>query len=231
MQIENKETSSHEPKVPLEFFIEGKKYETFDQYKTGAELKQLGGIPLETELFLSINKPYKDELIENKTKVNLARPDKEYFFVKRKLDFTINKVPFVWYKQYIRGVQIRELGKISPDEDLFLDLKGDYQDDFIDDDEIVDLARDGKEHFVSVPKEVDYTIIVNAEPKQWKLRTISFEQVVVLAFGSFDDNPRRGYTVTYSRGVEPKPEGTMVKGSIIRVKNKMIFDVTATDQS
>ena len=35
---------THKPKTPLKFVIEGKEYETFDQYKTGAELKQLAGI-------------------------------------------------------------------------------------------------------------------------------------------------------------------------------------------
>ncbi|MDN3606381.1 multiubiquitin domain-containing protein, partial [Kaistella yonginensis] len=52
-----------------------------------------------------------------------------------------------------------------------------------------------------------------------------------LAFGSYDNNPNKGYTVTYSRGWDPKSEGTMVKGAVVRVKNKMIFDVTATDKS
>ena len=57
------ESHSQNQKAPLTFVIEGKEYEAFDQYKTGAELKQLAGIPLDTELFLSISKPYQDELI------------------------------------------------------------------------------------------------------------------------------------------------------------------------
>ena len=48
------DSHSHNPKVPLKFVIEGKEYETFDQYKTGAELKQLAGIPLDTELFCQL---------------------------------------------------------------------------------------------------------------------------------------------------------------------------------
>ena len=198
---------------------------------TGAELKQLAGIPLETELFLSISKPYQDELIENSTRINLARPETEYFFVKKKLHFFINDKPFTWYKQYIRGVQIRELGNISTDEDIFLDINADWQDDQIFDDEVVDLARPGKEKFFSKPKSTEFMIIVNARQHIWKDETISFEQLIVLAFGSYDNNPNTGYTVTYSRGWSPKPEGTMVKGSAVRVKNKMIFDVTATDKS
>lgn len=222
---------THKLKHPLQFVIEGKKYETFDQYLTGVELKQLAGIPLDTELFLSIKKPYADELIENEKSVNLARPETEYFFVKKKLEFFINGEPFTWYKQFINGLEIRELGKIPHDHNIFLDIKEGWADDQIMDDEIVDLARPGRERFFSKPKQTEFTIIVNAREKIWKAREISFEQVVTLAFGSFDPNPNIGYTVTYSRGHEPKPEGTMVKGAVVKVKNKMIFDVTATDKS
>jgi hypothetical protein len=218
-------------KVPLRFTIEGKEYETSQQYLTGTELKQLAGIPLETELFLSISRPYDDELIENDTRVNLARPETEYFFVKKKLSFTINGVKFDWYKQYIRGVQIRELGKIAPEDELYLDIPGDWQDDVIENDEIVDLARPGTEHFVSKPKPKEFKIIVNAREKAWKEPSISFEQVVALAFDTYDNNPNRGYTVTYSKGPKPNREGTMVRGSVVFVKNNMIFDVTATDKS
>lgn len=136
-----------ESKKPLKFVVEGKEYETFDQYITGAELKQLAGVPEDVELYLSIRKPYHDELIENTTRVNLARPETEYFFVKRKLSFTIDGHPYVWYKQFISGKQLRELGNINPEDEIYLDLPNGWQDDFIDDDEIVDLARPGTEHF------------------------------------------------------------------------------------
>lgn len=231
MEIKINGEQLHSPKTPLKFVIEGKDYETCEQYLTGAELKQLAGIPLETELFLSISKPYNDELIENDTRVNLARPETEYFFVKKKLHFTINGVPFVWYKQYIRGVQIREQGKISPDYELYLDIPDGWNDDEIEDDEIVDLARPGVEHFISKLKQKEFKIIVNAREKVWAHTIISFEQVIVLAFGSYDNNPNKGYTVTYSKGPKSNQEGTMVKGSVVDVKNNMIFDVTATDKS
>jgi hypothetical protein len=220
-----------ENKVALKFVIEGKPYETFDQYKTGAALKQLAVIPLDTELYLSIAKPYKDELIENDTRVDLARPETEYFFVKKKLLFSINKTEYTWYKQYIRGAQIRELGKIPLEDDIFLAIEKPFEDELITDDERVDLARPGKEYFFSKEKPADFTIIVNATPKAWKENTISFDQVVILAFGAISNRPETGYTVTNSRGWDPKSEGTMIKGSVVRVKNKMVFDVTATDKS
>lgn len=220
------------PAIPsLKLIIEGKQYETFEQYLTGAQLKELAGLPLESDLFLSITRPYKDELIENDKLVNLARPEMEYFFVKKKLHFSIDGKPFVWYKQFIRGIQIRELGNIPPEVDIFLDIKEGWEDDLITNDEVVDLARPGKEKFITKPAPVKFTVIVNAQEKEWDKPTISFEQVVKLAFGTYDPDPRKGYTVTYCRGHEPKPEGTMVKNSVVRVKNKMVFNVTATDKS
>ncbi|GHT35945.1 hypothetical protein AGMMS49574_26630 [Bacteroidia bacterium] len=216
-------------KVPLKFIIEGKEYETCEQYMTGAELKQLAGIPLETELFLSVSKPYNDELIGNDTRVNLARPETEYFFVKKKLLFTINGVQYTWYKQFIRGIQIRELAKISPNDDLFLDLPDGWKDDFIEDDEIVDLARPGVEHFVSRPKIKGVEIIVNQSIKKYDKPKIAFEEVVRLANGSYD--PNRGYTVKYSDGPKENPNGLMSKGTEVFVKHNMNFNVRSNHQS
>lgn len=230
MEHKNGATEAQKLKSPLKFIIEGEEFETLDQYKTGAELKQLKGIPLETELYLSIIKPYNDELIENDKSVNLARPDTEYFFVKKKLHFTINKVPFVWYKQFIRGLQIRELGSISPNDDLYLDLKDGYEDDFITDDEIIDLARPGKENFFSKKIETQFAIIVNGREKSWDKRRISFDEVVTLAEGNVSTGTK-AYTVTYLKGPKQNPQGEMAKGDVVFVINKMIFNATATDKS
>lgn len=230
MQNKNEADEAKKLKTPLKFIIEGQEFETLDQYKTGAELKQLKGVPLETELYLSVIKPYDDELIQNDKVVNLARPETEYFFVKKKLHFTINKLPFTWYKQFIRGIQIRELGNINPTDDLYLDLKDGYEDDFITDDEIVDLARPGKEKFFSMGVETQIAIIVNGREKFWDKRRISFEEVVALAEGNVS-NSNKAYTVTYLKGPKQNPEGEMAKGDVVFVINKMIFNATATDKS
>ncbi len=229
MNSKDSAPNAQKDKVPLKFVIEGKEYETCEQYMTGAELKQLAGIPLETELFLSISKPYNDELIENDTRVNLARPETEYFFVKKKLHFTINGVQYTWYKQFIRGTQIRELGNITREDELYLDLPDGWKDDFIEDDEIVDLARPGVEHFVIRPKIHGVEIIVNQSKKKYDKTKISFDEVVRLAMGSYD--PNRGYTVKYSEGPKENPKGLMSKGTEVYVKHNMKFDVASTHQS
>ncbi len=80
-------------------------------------------------------------------------------------------------------------------------------------------------------KQKDIIIIVNAREKPWNEKEISYKQVVELAFGSYSDDPNVIYTVTYSRGEEPKHEGSLVKGASVKVKKGMVFNVTQTNKS
>ena len=213
----------------LSISIDGGKYEWHHQYITGAELKKLAEIDEHKELYLSVKSPWPDELIANDANVDLARPGIEHFFTKKQLRFTINAVVYEWDRQYITGLQLREIGKISADHDIYLQIKPPYEDELITDDTRVDLARPGVEHFIT--KERAVVIIVNGREKQWESKKISFAEVVTLAFGTFNENATTAYTVTYKRGPVENPEGSMVKGNIVYVKTKMIFNVTATDKS
>lgn len=73
------------------------------------------------------------------------------------------------------------------------------------------------------------TVYVNGQAKQVEKREYTFEEVVRLAF----DNPNSNfeYTVTYSKGEEPKKEGTLVAGQTVKMKEGMVFDVTETNKS
>lgn len=75
------------------------------------------------------------------------------------------------------------------------------------------------------------TIIVNTRPKKWSKREISYEEVVILAFGSYSEDPNVVYTVTFSKGPDHKREGSMVKGQSVKVKEGMVFNVTQTNKS
>jgi len=77
----------------------------------------------------------------------------------------------------------------------------------------------------------EITIIVNAKPKSWLGKTIVFQEVVVLAFGVYDNTGSAAYTVSYKKGEDKKPEGIMTEGDSIHVKDQMIFNVTRTDKS
>ena len=80
-------------------------------------------------------------------------------------------------------------------------------------------------------KDKEYIILVNAREKVWNEKEISFDQVVILAFGTISNDPNVSYTVTYKKGDNDKPEGIMVKGDEVKVKDGIRFNVTQTNRS
>jgi hypothetical protein len=213
----------------LQLTFESKKFVWTHQYISGKEAKHLFQVPLASDLYLAIAAPWEDELIKDDEKVDLARPGIEQFFVKKKLGYTINGKEFESNKQYIRGAILRHEGDIPPTDEIYLINPKPWDDELIEDQEWVDLARPGKEHFVS--KKIEICIIVNGREKEWHEKTISYIEVVKLAFPNYDGNTNILYTVTYSGGPKQNPEGTMTIGDSIFVKNKTVFNVTATNRS
>lgn len=147
------------------------------------------------------------------------------------LKLTINGKHYEWRLEYILGAEIRKLGNIPAEEDIFLAIRKPWEDESITNETKVNLARPEIEHFYSKDKNQRIGIIVNGRPKPWNEKSISFEQVVILAFGVYDPDPNKVYTVTYDKGPHENPHGSMVKGDTVIVKNKMIFNVTCTDKS
>lgn len=81
------------------------------------------------------------------------------------------------------------------------------------------------------PHDKTITIIVNGREKEVTGKEITYEQVVNLAF---DNNPPVGefivITVTFSKG-EDRKEGSLQPGDTVKIKDGMVFNVTATDKS
>jgi hypothetical protein len=75
------------------------------------------------------------------------------------------------------------------------------------------------------------TIIVNARSKTITERELTFREVVALAFPNPVFSDTIIYTVTYKRGEGKKPEGSLVEGESVHVKEGMIFNVDKTDRS
>lgn len=75
----------------------------------------------------------------------------------------------------------------------------------------------------------NFTIIVNGREKVVTEKEMSFAEIVALA--NLPAGPNIVYTVTFKRGHGNKPEGTLVDGETIKIKEGMIFNVTATDKS
>ncbi len=73
-------------------------------------------------------------------------------------------------------------------------------------------------------------IYVNSRPKTWDKKEISYEEVIVLAFGSYQGNDSIEYTVAWILKNENQ-SGTLVKGTDVKVKQDMRFNVKRTDRS
>jgi hypothetical protein len=75
------------------------------------------------------------------------------------------------------------------------------------------------------------TIVVNTRPREWAERTISYEEVVELAYPGQPVGDGEDVTVRFTRGHVEKREGSLTPGRSVKVKNKMVFDVYRTSRS
>lgn len=75
-----------------------------------------------------------------------------------------------------------------------------------------------------------FEIVVNGSKKTWNHERIDYSQAVDLAYPP-PHTPTELFTVQYSHGPRENPEGTLVKGHSVKVKNGMEFDVLRTDKS
>lgn len=77
----------------------------------------------------------------------------------------------------------------------------------------------------------EFSIIVNGRQKVVIENEISFAEIIALAFDNPPTGPNIIFTVTYRKGENHKPEGTLIAGAKVKVKDGMVFNVTATDKS
>ena len=76
------------------------------------------------------------------------------------------------------------------------------------------------------------TIIVEGTPHEWPKGTeISYAEVVTLEVPDYPQHTEITYSVTYRKGNGDKPEGILVLGGSIKVKDGMEFSVSETGES
>ena len=127
------------------------------------------------------------------------------------------------------GKTLRDLFALPADAELLRDYESPHDQPVADDSAA--LFGDGPV-FRTRKRQVSITIIVNGRPKVIQnKKELTFDEIVALAF----DNPPTGQnvvlTITYRRGPADKPEGTVIAGETVKIKDGMIFNVTATDKS
>jgi len=73
------------------------------------------------------------------------------------------------------------------------------------------------------------TIYINGRSFEVQKEEVSFQELVDWA--NLPSGPNMVDTVTYDRGHGEKPQGSLVAGESVKVKDGMVFNVTGTDKS
>lgn len=81
------------------------------------------------------------------------------------------------------------------------------------------------------PKHEKFNIIVNGQEKVVMTETVTFAEIVALAFPTPPVGANILFTISYEDGPPANPQGALQEGGTVQVKNGMIFNVTATDKS
>lgn len=76
-----------------------------------------------------------------------------------------------------------------------------------------------------------YTVIINAQEATVTDKTLSYEQVVRLAYPDMGQQPDVIFTVTYRKSDNHKHDGILTEGKDVNIKQGTIFDVTSTTKS
>ena len=78
----------------------------------------------------------------------------------------------------------------------------------------------------------EYTIIVDAQPKDVPSALVTYTQVVELAYPGQSGDPQYLFTVTYRNADQDKHDGTLLPGQAVHVKKRgTVFNVTRTTKS
>lgn len=146
----------------------------------------------------------------------------------RTYSFLFNDAECEWPEETVNEADIRALGKVDDDLDLVLDGEADR---VIERGADVPLGGKAVERIFTRPSAATVIILVNGREKEVARGKISFEALIPLGFPTPPLGPNVSFTVTYRKGPDGNPEGTLTAGYSVRVKNGMVFNVRATDKS
>lgn len=204
-----------------------------DPIPTGAQILAAAGIrqPVEHLLFQMLNDGQLEEIRPEET-TDLRTAGAERFLVfrsDRSYRILLDDRAFDWGAQHINGATLKALAGVDSDDiDVWQVVVG-GDDCLIDNREYVDLNQPGVERFATKPFAV--TIIVNARKRAVTKRRVSYWEIVKMAFPDAQPDPLKVYTVNYDHGPHQNPEGWLVEGQTVKVKEEMTFYVTFTDKS
>lgn len=150
------------------------------------------------------------------------------FLTDRDFKLTIKDDELRWGKPVISGTVLYGLAKPGEGEAVFLEVPG-GEDHLIEHGELIDLTQPGIERFITA--RLTFEIIVNSRPRTVNARTVTFEQIVQLAFPG-QHEPNVVFSMTYRHAASTPHAGELGAGGSVDVKKKgTVFNVTRTVQS
>lgn len=206
----------------------------FDPKVTGAQIIQAAGAsPASEFVVLQHLKSGALESIRPDEVVDLITPGRERFFVIRGsllYRFFLNEVSMEWPKAKIAGRGLLNLAR-QPDHDEVVLERSQQPDQVIGPDDEARLDGKAVEKFKTRKSRSEFHIFVNARPRVWGAREISFDDLLKLAYDPVPTGPYIIWDVTYDKGPPANPRGSLVQGQSVEVKNGMRFGVYYTDKS
>lgn len=150
------------------------------------------------------------------------------FLTDRDFKLTLDDDELRWGKPVMSGTVLYGLAKPGNGEGVFLEVPG-GEDRLIEPGELIDLTQPGIERFITARK--TFEIIVNSRPRTVNARTVTFEQIVQLAFPG-QHEPNVVFSMTYRHAASTPHAGELGAGGSVDVKKKgTVFNVTRTVQS
>jgi len=150
------------------------------------------------------------------------------FRTDRDFKLEVNNDEVRWGKPTISGHILANLAAPGPDEAVFLEVRG-GTDKLIEPGMLVDLNEPGIERFFVAARPL-VEIIVNTRPRSVQGPTVTFEQVVALAFPG-THAPNVVFSMTYRKAASRPHAGELGANGIVTIKKGTVFNVTRTVQS
>ena len=211
--------------------IDDQTHKTDDPVLTGRQLLELAGrTPVEEHLVLEFGDRRQLEDIDLEESVDLREPGRERFVTFRSdrlFNFELDGQRQPWGADSISEPTLRRITGIGVTGSVWLERR-DEEDLRLQPGQRIPLDGEGVERFYTVRA---VTVIVNGRQKTVESNSLSFMELLVLAFDPVPDGPNWCFTATYRNGPRPNPEGTLIEGQSVRITEGMVFNVTATDKS
>lgn len=201
-----------------------------DAQIVGLQVAREAGIhPVEEYVILQWLKTHELETIRSGEMLKPQNPAR-VFIIKGDVlyRFCVDGLSFEWPLPQISAKDILTLLEDNDPCSRLLLERANTPDQVLEGTDIVNLADPGIEKLRVIQR---ISIIINGRAKEIFASSISFDEVVKLAFETPPSGTNIMFTVSFYNGPQTNPEGSMASGAIVKIQTGMVFNVTATDKS